>query len=78
MGTLRGNAGDLITGITLENIDLQLKSSQFALGPTENLQLKHVRVNGEEFKLPAVLPPPALPGSGPAAAAGTAPAARRQ
>ena len=78
MGTLRGNAGDLITGITLENIDLQLKSSQFALGPTENLQLKNVRVNGEEFKLPAVLPPPALPGSGPAAAAGTAPAARRQ
>ncbi len=61
MGTLRGNAGDVITGITLENIDLTLADRQFALGPVENIVLKNVRVNGEEFQLPAVMPAPALP-----------------
>eukprot|EP01035_Chromulina_nebulosa_P040705 gene40705-55040_t len=37
LGTLRGNAGDVLRDITLENIDVKLADEKFALGPTEKL-----------------------------------------
>ena len=61
MGTLRGNPGDVLRNITLENIDLKLADEKFALGPTENLVVKNVMVNGKPFVLPAPLATPAPP-----------------
>ncbi len=60
LGTLRGNPGDTLRDITLENIDVKLADEKFALGPTENLVVKNVNVNGKPWVLPAVLaaPPP--------------------
>ncbi|HEX2854861.1 MAG TPA: glycosyl hydrolase family 28 protein [Opitutaceae bacterium] len=52
LGSLRGNKGDVIRDITLENIDLKLTDKQLQLGQIENLQLKNVRVNGEPYQLP--------------------------
>jgi polygalacturonase len=50
-GTLRGNAGDVLQDIMLENIDVKLGSArgaeQLDLGATENLVFKNVRVNGK-------------------------------
>jgi hypothetical protein len=46
----------------LENIDLKLADEKFALGPTENLVVKNVQVNGKPLVLPAVMTTPA-PGS---------------
>lgn len=63
LGTLRGNAGDVIRDITLENIEVKLTNDRFALGPTENLTLKNVNVNGKPYELPAVTQPTPLPGS---------------
>ena len=54
LGTLRGNPGDTLRDITLENIDVTLTEEKFTPGPVENLILKNVRVNGRPF----VLPPP--------------------
>jgi alpha-L-rhamnosidase len=54
MGVLHGNPGDLITGITLENIDLQIADPRLDLGPVEHLTLKEVKVNGAAFVLPEV------------------------
>ena len=59
LGTLRGNPGDALRDITLENIDLTLADEKFALGPTENLVVKNVRVNGRAFVLPALTVAPA-------------------
>jgi len=61
LGSLSGNAGDVLRDITLENVDVQLKENRFRLGPVENLVLANVRVNGEPFVPPAVTPPPAPP-----------------
>ncbi len=61
LGSLRGNNGDVLRDITLENIDVQLTEDRFRLGPVENLELKNVRVNGQSFVPPAVPPPPVLP-----------------
>jgi polygalacturonase len=47
-GTLRGNPGDLLTDITLENIELQLAAEGFEPGKVANLVMKNVRVNGKE------------------------------
>jgi alpha-L-rhamnosidase len=58
LGALGGNAGDLLRDITLENIDVTLTDDRFRLGPVENLVLKNVRVNGRDFVLPPVTPPP--------------------
>jgi polygalacturonase len=52
LGTLRGNPGDGLRDITLENIDLKLTDEKFTLGPTENLVVKNVRVNGQAWVLP--------------------------
>lgn len=62
-GTLRGNAGDVIRDITLENVEVKLNNDRLALGPTENLVLKNVNVNGKPYELPAVTAPTPLPGS---------------
>lgn len=61
LGTLSGNAGDVLRDITLENIDVQLTEERFRLGSVENFVLKNVRVNGKEFVPPAAAPPRALP-----------------
>lgn len=54
-GTLRGNPGDVLRDITLENFDVKLDEERLALGATQNLVLKNVVVN----KQPYVLPKPA-------------------
>jgi len=56
LGTLRGNPGDMLRDITLENIDVRLADEKFALGPVENLVLKNVVVNGRPFVAPAAQP----------------------
>jgi alpha-L-rhamnosidase len=56
LGTLRGNPGDTLRDITLENIDVQLTEEAFTLGATENLVLKNVTVNGKPFVVPAAKP----------------------
>jgi hypothetical protein len=61
LGSLSGNAGDVLRDITLENIDVQLTEDRFRLGPVENLILSNVRVNGQPFTPPAVTPPPPIP-----------------
>ena len=48
LGTLRGNPGDTLENITLENIDLKLSSDGFSPGTVGNLVMKNVRVNGKE------------------------------
>jgi alpha-L-rhamnosidase len=53
LGTLRGNPGDVLRDITLENIDVKLADEAFVLGPVENLVLRNVVVNGKPFTLPA-------------------------
>ncbi len=61
LGTLRGNPGDVLRDITLENFEVKLSDEKFALGPTENLVVKNVQVNGKAFVLPAPMvaaPPP--------------------
>lgn len=61
LGTLRGNPGDTLRDITLEHIDLKLADEKFTLGPTENLVVKDVRVNGKPFVPPPPLAAPAPP-----------------
>ena len=57
-GTLRGNPGDILRDITLENIDVkftgpQANTDKLTLGTTENLQLKNIVVNGKPYAPPA-------------------------
>lgn len=53
-GTLRGNPGDDLHDIALENFDVKLSpdhgGDRLALGPTRNLTVKNVRVNGELYE----------------------------
>ena len=49
LGVLRGNPGDVLRDITLENIDLKLTEEKFELGQVENLVLKNVVINGRPF-----------------------------
>jgi polygalacturonase len=51
-GTLRGSVGDALADITLENFNITLSSPAFTLGPTENLVLNNVVVNGAPYQLP--------------------------
>ncbi len=57
LGTLRGNKGDVLRDITLENFDLKLADERLALGATENLVVKNVTVNGKPWLPPAVAVP---------------------
>lgn len=56
LGGLRGNPGDTLRDITLEDIDVRLADETFAPGPVENLVLKNVVVNGRPFPVPAAKP----------------------
>jgi len=51
-GTLRGNTGDTLRDITLENFDVQLADETFAPGPVVNLELRNVIVNGRVVQAP--------------------------
>ena len=53
LGQLRGNPGDTLRDITLENIDIKLADKNFTVGKVENLVLKNVSVNGRPFTAPA-------------------------
>ena len=55
-GTLRGNPGDTLEGITLENVDITLTEPKLALGETQNLVFTNVRVNGQPCAVPAAAP----------------------
>lgn len=50
-GAIVGNPDTEINGITLENIDVQLKNEHLEVGQVQNLTTKNVKVNGKEFSL---------------------------
>ena len=52
LGILRGNPGDTLRDITLENIAVKLGDDKFTPGPVVNLVLKNVVVNGKPFAVP--------------------------
>jgi alpha-L-rhamnosidase len=52
LGVLRGNPGDTLRDITLEDIDVKLTEEKFTPGPAERLVLKNVRVNGRAMAAP--------------------------
>jgi polygalacturonase len=56
LGQLRGNPGDTLQDITLENVTVTLADEKFTLGAVENLGWQDVVVNGRPFPRPA---PPA-------------------
>jgi alpha-L-rhamnosidase len=56
LGTLRGNPGDTLRDITLENIDVQLADEKFAPEGVTDLVLRNVTVNGKPFATPAPKP----------------------
>ena len=45
-GTLRGNPGDTLRDITLQDIEVSLASPEFKPGKVENLVIENVTVNG--------------------------------
>ena len=49
MGSLVGNPNDVITGITLESIDLKLEKEVLQMGPVEKLAVRNVVINGKLF-----------------------------
>ncbi|MGA2051745.1 MAG: glycosyl hydrolase family 28 protein [Opitutales bacterium] len=55
-GTLQGSVGDQLQDITLENFDVTLRNPAFRLGPTENLVLNNVVINGSPYALPTPVP----------------------
>jgi polygalacturonase len=55
-GTLRGNPGDTLGDITLENVNVQLTDPKLVLGQTENLVFTNVQVNGKPYPVPPAAP----------------------
>ncbi len=53
LGTLRGNPGDTLRDITLENIDLKLGDQRFEPGEVKNFVSKNVILNGVSYSSPA-------------------------
>ncbi len=51
-GVLHGNADDTLGDLTLENIAVTLANPAFDLGPTKNLTVNHVVVNGTPYVPP--------------------------
>lgn len=50
-GTLRGNPGDKLAGILLENIQVSLSiAPRLNLGNAVGLELRHVNINGEPYR----------------------------
>ena len=48
-GRIVGNKGDVIRGVHLENISLQLENTKFERGPIEDFTAKDVAINGQPF-----------------------------
>jgi len=48
-GDLRGNDGDLIANVALENCDIQVKGGKLRTDAVEGLRFEQVRVNGQPF-----------------------------
>jgi alpha-L-rhamnosidase len=49
-GVLRGNAGDVLQGITLENFDVTLTTrDRLQLGQVDDFQVTNVRVNSKSY-----------------------------
>jgi alpha-L-rhamnosidase len=55
-GGIRGNPGDTIRNITLENFDVKLAEPRLDLGPTEHVVFTNVKVNGMACAVPAATP----------------------
>jgi alpha-L-rhamnosidase len=53
LGSIKAHDRVKISAITLENINLTLKSANFQPGPVENLVIKNVILNGQPFEAPA-------------------------
>jgi alpha-L-rhamnosidase len=51
LGELRGNDGDVIENIVLQEIDVEAREARFSVGDVQRLVLEDVRVNGEEFSV---------------------------
>ena len=50
LGVIRGNPGQTeISDITLENIDVQLKSGKLMAGEVKNLKIENITINGKPF-----------------------------
>lgn len=52
LGELRGNSGDVIEDVLLENVDLTANRARLRKGAAATVELKNVQVNGEPFTLP--------------------------
>ncbi len=50
LGSLGGNPGDTLRDITLENMDLTLKATDFKVGEVKNLVMKDVKINGKPYQ----------------------------
>jgi hypothetical protein len=61
IGTVRGNPGDRLSTIPLTNSERTLADKKLVRGPTENLGVKNVTVNGNPFVLLLPLAAPAPP-----------------
>jgi len=53
LGTIKGNPGDVIENITLENIDIQVKEEKATIAGVKDLTAKNVRINGKEWTPPS-------------------------
>jgi len=52
LGEIQGNPGQTeISGVTLENFDVQLKNDQLKAADVQNLEVQNVIVNGKPFTL---------------------------
>jgi len=52
LGSVRGNPGDVIENITIENVDLKTSGNKPQLSAVKNLVLENVKLNGEPFTSP--------------------------
>jgi alpha-L-rhamnosidase len=50
LGTMRGNKGNVIENVTLENIDIKTTSPKPNFSEVKNLVVKDVKINGEAFE----------------------------
>lgn len=61
LGSLRGNRGDTLRDITLENIDLKIDDTRFPMTAVANFAVKSVKINGVDFVAPEPVAPPEIP-----------------
>jgi alpha-L-rhamnosidase len=50
MGELRGNEGDAISNVLLENVDVETERARLRTGDVDGLEFKNVQVNGEAYE----------------------------